>query len=119
MAGKSCKHKKHVRVLADNVFWCRSCGAHMLADRQWISPKVTEMNKEFEMHMLNEQGKEKAKKIAEAFDLLLETLCPSDVRLLALCPPGRELSLVRTKLEEACFFAKKSMAAVSANQEKP
>jgi len=53
--------------------------------------------------MLNEQGKEKATAIAEAFDGLVTALTP-------LCPPSRELSLVITKLEEASFFAKKAMA---------
>lgn len=76
------------------------------------------MNKEFGVHMLNEDGKAKAKAIAEAFDLLLETLCPADVRLPAICPPGRELAIVKTKLEEACFFAKKAMAMVSQNQDR-
>jgi hypothetical protein len=31
-------------------------------------------------------------------------------------PPSRELSIVTTKLEEACFFAKKGMAVVTDNQ---
>lgn len=61
------------------------------------------MNSEFRVHMLNEVGKVKASAIAEAFDQCLEAL-------LRLCPPGRELAIVRTKLEEACFFAKKAMA---------
>lgn len=66
------------------------------------------MNKEFEVHMLNDTGKEKSKAIAEAFDKCLN-------ELTVLCPPGRELSIVRTKLEEACFFAKKAMAAQREN----
>lgn len=66
------------------------------------------MNKEFQVHMLNDSGKAKAAAIAETFDECLE-------KLLALCPPGRELSLVRTKLEEASFFAKKSMAMLPEN----
>lgn len=68
------------------------------------------MNKEFAVHMLNDLGKTKAQFIAQAFDECLE-------RLTAHCPPGREMALVRTKLEEACFFAKKSMAQVDENQE--
>ncbi len=61
------------------------------------------MNKEFQVHMLNELGKTKARDIAQAFDDCL-------ARLTTTCPPGREMSIVRTKLEEACFFAKKAMA---------
>ena len=62
------------------------------------------MNKEFQVHMLNEQGKSKAHTIANAFDTLLNTL-------IAINPESsREMSLVRTKLEEASFFAKKAMA---------
>lgn len=77
------------------------------------------MNKEFTSHMLNEAGKAKANAIAEAFDRLLVTLTtpatPDDATVL--CPPGREVSLVRTKLEEACFFAKKAMAVQRENQQ--
>jgi hypothetical protein len=63
------------------------------------------MNKEFEVHMLNADGKSKAATIANAFDTCLSTL-------LAILPePSREMSVCRTKLEEACFFAKKAMAS--------
>lgn len=62
------------------------------------------MNKEFAVHMLNPEGRDKAHHIAEAFDACL-------VKLVAICPAGREMALVRTKLEEACFFAKKAMAS--------
>ena len=69
------------------------------------------MNKEFEVHMLNEQGKQKAREIAQAFDELLN-------KLLVINPgPSREMSLVRTKLEEGCFFAKKAMASQPTNCE--
>lgn len=61
------------------------------------------MNKEFQVHMLNEGGKNLAKAIATSFDTCLS-------QLRAMCPPGREMSIVATKLEEACFFAKKAMA---------
>jgi hypothetical protein len=63
----------------------------------------------FEVHMLNERGKDKAHEIAGAFNDLLTRLSP-------ICPVGREMSIVRTKLEEAAFFAKKSMANVPENQ---
>lgn len=68
------------------------------------------MNKEFQVHMLNGDGKAKAGAIAETFNDCLN-------RLLEICPAGRELAIVRTKLEEACFFAKKAMANDPQNTE--
>jgi len=70
------------------------------------------MNALFQVHMLNEQGKNKARAIASAFDRLVDTL-------LTCCPEGREFSIVKTKLEEACFYAKKAMANDGSNQELP
>lgn len=71
------------------------------------------MNKEFEVHMLNNMGKSKAGDIAKAFDILLETI-------KAECQgSAREFAIVKTKLEEACFFAKKAMANVMENQMNP
>lgn len=67
------------------------------------------MNKEFQVHMLNEDGKEKARQIAAAFDTCLESLKGS-------CPEGREFAIVKTKLEEACFFAKKAMVNTLGNR---
>lgn len=63
----------------------------------------------FQFHKLNADGIEKALAIAEAFDICL-------ARVKSLCPEGRELALVKTKLEEACFFAKKAMANLPGNQ---
>jgi hypothetical protein len=63
----------------------------------------------FEVHMLNETGKPKAKAIAQIFNDALIQLSP-------LCPAGREMAIVKTKMEEACFFAKKAMANDPANQ---
>lgn len=58
----------------------------------------------FEVHKLNEQGMRKARNIQANFTTLLETL--EDI-----CgPDGREVAIVRTKLEEASFFAKRAMA---------
>jgi len=62
----------------------------------------------FQVHMLNEQGKQSAQQIAEAFDELVKKLAP-------LCGAGREYAIVRTKLEEASFFAKKGMASEPGN----
>jgi hypothetical protein len=64
--------------------------------------------------MLNETGKQKANDIAQAFDNCLMAITSSTFG--SLCPQGRELAIVKTKLEEACFFAKKSMANVPENQ---
>lgn len=66
-------------------------------------------NPEFEVHLLNEAGIAKAKSIANQFDSLLDAL--KDV-----IPASRELSIVKTKLEEASFFAKKGMANQPENQ---
>lgn len=68
------------------------------------------MNKEFEVHKLNVLGLGRASAIAEIFDATL-------IAIKLLCPAGRELSIVATKLEEACFFAKKAMACETSNQE--
>lgn len=65
---------------------------------------------EFAVHMLNDAGKVKANEIREEFDFLL-------TRLGQLCTPGREFSIAKTKLEEACFFAKKAMAINLGNQQ--
>jgi hypothetical protein len=64
----------------------------------------------FEFHTLNDEGKLKAKAIAEVFSNLLNDLNK-------VCPPNREFSITKTKLEEACFFAKKSMAVSPSNQQ--
>jgi hypothetical protein len=64
----------------------------------------------FQFHRLNPVGVEKAVRIAEIFTTTLTDL-------QVLCPNSREFSIVKTKLEEACFFAKKSMANVPENQE--
>ena len=57
----------------------------------------------FASYELTEEGKQKAADIASAFDIFL-------YQLQRLVPPGREMSLIVTKLEEACAFAKKGMA---------
>lgn len=67
------------------------------------------MNKEFQVHKLNQEGINKAVQIAELFDNLMQ-------KLKDHCPAGREFSIVATKLEEASFFAKKSMAMQPLNQ---
>jgi hypothetical protein len=63
----------------------------------------------FEVNLMNQRGKDKAHAIAEAFSQLLATLRP-------LCGNGREMAIVKTKLEEASMFAKKAMSLQVENQ---
>lgn len=65
---------------------------------------------EFKVHMLNDNGKIKAGQLAQAFSNLLE-----DVEKLGVT--GRELAIVKTKLEEASYFAKRGVASLTENQE--
>jgi hypothetical protein len=60
-------------------------------------------NPVFGYTQLNEAGKDRCNAIAFSFSALLDVLEHN-------CPPGREFSIVRTKLEEACMFAKKAVA---------
>lgn len=65
---------------------------------------------EFNVHILNESGIAKAKGIAEVYSRALddlERLCGAD---------GREMAIVRTKLQESAFFAKRAMAVRPENQ---
>jgi hypothetical protein len=63
----------------------------------------------FEVHRLNETGMQKAHDIGWAFQEL-------STALNRICgPDGREMAIARTKLEEACFFAKKAMAQLPEN----
>lgn len=64
----------------------------------------------FAVHMLNDQGKQRAGKLAESFTELLDLVT-------SFAKPGRELSIVTTKLEEASFFAKRAMAINPENQQ--
>lgn len=67
------------------------------------------MRQEFQVHLLNDQGIERAKQLGDVFSAALD-------RIEALIPQGRERSLVITKLQEASFFAKRAIAVDSANQ---
>lgn len=71
------------------------------------------MHREFTSHLLNADGFLKARAIGEGFDNLLTDLEAS------IGLDGREMAIVRTKLEEACFFAKKAMASKGENQAAP
>jgi|LakMenE18May11ns_1017448.scaffolds.fasta_scaffold8146305_1 hypothetical protein len=61
------------------------------------------IRQEFQTFKLNPAGIQSATKIAEEFSVLLG-------KLEQMIPDGRELSIVKTKLEEAAFFAKRGMA---------
>jgi hypothetical protein len=70
-----------------------------------------QVRSEFGVHLLNPEGISKAQKIATILSNTLdalEDLCGKD---------GREMAVVRTKMEEAGFFAKKAMACRSENQQ--
>ena len=69
------------------------------------------MRHEFTVHKLTDVGFEKATTVAKTFETALdkiEELVGGD---------GREMAIVRTKMEEACFFAKKALASRPENQE--
>lgn len=67
-------------------------------------------HEQFAVYKLNDRGMANAKHIANSFNKLMDALEP-------MCAPGREFAIVKTKLEEACFFAKKSMAINLGNQQ--
>lgn len=68
------------------------------------------VNEIFSVHMLNDDGKKKAVAMAEDFSELL-------ARVEAVVPPGRELAIVKTHLQDACFYAKRGMAMKPENQQ--
>lgn len=65
---------------------------------------------EFQVHMLNESGKTRARALA-----LIFTTALNEIESLGVT--GRELALVKTKLEEASYFAKRGVASLPENQE--
>jgi hypothetical protein len=80
------------------------------------------MDSAFEVHMLNDSGKQKAMRLADMFDGLFASV--RNVALEGVHPEekadpevSRELALVRTHLEMACFYAKKAMANNPLNQQ--
>lgn len=69
------------------------------------------IRQEFTVHRLNDNGMDRAEELALQFSGFLsevERLCGAD---------GREMAIVRTKLQEACFFAKRAIAVLPENQE--
>jgi len=61
------------------------------------------MNDLFDDRQLNVKGFARVQNIGHAFDTLL---CVIEAAL----PEGRQLSIVKTKLEEACFYSKKGIS---------
>lgn len=72
--------------------------------------QVSNIRPEFQVHMLNDAGKTKARALALIFSTALEQIEATGVT-------GRELALVKTKLEEASYFAKRGIASLPENQE--
>jgi hypothetical protein len=68
------------------------------------------MHKEFESYRLNEKGKRTLFRVKASFDALLNELEGALI-------PSREMSIVRTKLEEASFYAAKALSLDHTNQE--
>lgn len=64
----------------------------------------------FQVHFLNAKGKQYAEDLATGFTALLR-------QVEGVAQDGRDLAIVRTKLQEASFFAKRAMALNPANQE--
>ena len=66
-------------------------------------------NSLFAPHGLNETGGKKAGRIQQLFEGLM-------AEVESILTDGRELSLVRTKLQEASFFAVRGVAMKAENQ---
>lgn len=64
----------------------------------------------FDSHQLNNRGKTLTVRIAEEFTDILENL-------EQWCLEGRDLDIVRTKLQEAKFYAVRAMALKEEHQE--
>ena len=72
-----------------------------------MKPTNSDLHDRFHYHAPSPKGIETHAALSLEFQSLAE-------KVVALCPEGRELSLVLTKLEEAKFFAS---AAVARNPE--
>jgi hypothetical protein len=75
-----------------------------------MSEEKKAIRPEFDVHMLNDVGIRKARDIASCFSILLNDLeehCGKE---------GREMSIVRTHLQDAAFYAKRAMAIRPENQ---
>ena len=72
------------------------------------------MRNEFQVHVLNDIGIDRAKSVGELFSEFLDKL----ESFIPQTPSqnGREMALVKTKLQEASFFAKRAIAVLPENQ---
>jgi hypothetical protein len=66
---------------------------------------------EFQVHLLNSEGIDRAKALAYLFSKFL-----NDVESIT-GNAGREVSIIRTKLQEASYFAKRAVATRVENQQ--
>lgn len=74
------------------------------------------MHEAFKVHKLNALGLQKAETVANIFDAALaeiESVCST----VDATGSTRYMAIVRTKMEEACFFAKKAVATNPINQQ--
>lgn len=65
----------------------------------------------FRAHAVNAHGLSQARKLAELFSEMLSSIEEISGT------EGREITIIRTKLEEACFFAMRAMASQASNQQ--
>lgn len=72
------------------------------------------MRNEFQVHVLNNIGINRAKGVGELFSEFLDKL----ESFIPQTPSqnGHEMALVKTKLQEASFFAKRAIAVLPENQ---
>lgn len=70
---------------------------------------------EFDFHALNEQGSERALRVAQIFSVALESL---DQVIVNSALTGRARSLLITKLEEAKMWATRAVCLDPANQDR-
>lgn len=81
------------------------------------------MSDEFKTHRLNDQGLAKCDAVAGVFEraltelrqIMLPTVAPGATANTSFA--AREQALVVTKLQEACFFAKRAVALDPANKD--
>jgi hypothetical protein len=67
---------------------------------------------EFAVHILNAEGLAKARILGAQFSDFLDAIEAH------IGKDGREMALVRTKLQEASYFAKRALAVQPANQQR-
>lgn len=66
------------------------------------------MHKEFEFIKLKDEAIKECNDVAILFSTFWDNI-------QTMCPPGRELSIVKTKLQEASYFSKKSISLEPSN----